>query len=117
METPEIFPEAPSILESFDNAMTESFEISSDNKNYLMNIKIKDNIMKFNIFEKGSIININYSKTMNLKEIKQIHQVFCIFNSCKEFLEYIKALIENKKLSIKVSKEILTIICKIEELS
>ena len=53
---------------------------------------------------------------MNLKEIKQIHQVFCVFNSCKEFSDYIKALIENKKLSIKLTNQVLYIIFTVEYL-
>ena len=37
--------------------------------------------------------------------LKQIHRVFLPLNSCQEFVDYLKALIENNKLSIKGNSE------------
>ena len=41
-----------------------------------------------------------YEIILTLNELKQIHKIFSIFNSCQDFLDYMKALIENNKLSI-----------------
>ena len=38
---------------------------------------------------------------LTLNELKHIHKIFFVLNSCRDFVDYIKALIENKKLSIK----------------
>ena len=46
-----------------------------------------------------------YEIKISLNELKQIHKIFLIFSSCQEFIDYIKALIENKKISIKKENE------------
>ena len=42
-----------------------------------------------------------FETKLSLDELKQIHKIFLGINSCKEFVDYIKALIENNKLAIK----------------
>ena len=46
-----------------------------------------------------------YEIKLTLNEIKQIHKIFLLFSSCKEFIDFIKVLIKNQKLSIKKSIE------------
>ena len=46
-----------------------------------------------------------YEIKLSLEELKQMHKIFLIISSCQEFLDYIKVLIENKKLSIKKTAE------------
>ena len=42
---------------------------------------------------------------MTLVELRQIHKIFSMFNSSQEFIDFMKALINNKKLSIKSENE------------
>ena len=53
---------------------------------------------------------------MNFDEIKGIHKIFGILNSCEDFIDYIKAAYENKKLSIKIDKKELILIISAEYL-
>ena len=53
---------------------------------------------------------------MSLLEIKNKHQILCVFNSCKDFFDYIKALFDNKKLSIKLKNDIIFIAMNVEYL-
>ena len=60
--------------------------------------------------------NIKYIKKMNFDEIKGIHKIFGMLNSCEDFIDYIKAAYENKKLSIKIDKNELILIISAEYL-
>ena len=42
-----------------------------------------------------------YEIKLSLEEIKKMHKIFSILGSSLEFVDYVKALIDNKKLSIK----------------
>ena len=86
--------------------ISESIKIEQDKKIYFLNISIKENSIIFNISEEGLLSIINYNKKLSLKEIKELHKAFYGLNSCNEFLDYIKILIENKKLTIKENDEI-----------
>ena len=46
-----------------------------------------------------------YEIKITLNELRQIHKIFSMFVSCQEFVDYMKALIENKKLSVKKTVE------------
>ena len=79
--------------------ISESFEINQDENVYKLNIEIIDqNIILTLLNEK---IMREYETTLTLDKLKQLHKIFLIFNSCQEFIDYMKALIENNKLSIK----------------
>ena len=89
--------------------ISESLKIEQDKKIYFLYITIKENSIIFNISEEGLLSIINYTKKLTLEEIKEIHKAFYGLNSCNEFLDYIKVLIENKKLTIKQNDEIFII--------
>ena len=46
-----------------------------------------------------------YEIKLTFEELKQIHTIFLVLNSCQEFMDYIKAIIEKNKLSIIKSNE------------
>ena len=83
---------------------SESFELKQDDNNYKLNIKIINNDIIINILEKKEKLK-EYEIKLTLEEFKQMHKAYSIISSCQEFVDYIKALIENKKLSIKKTTE------------
>ena len=85
--------------------LSKSFTINQDGINYSLNIKKKDDSFTFIIYNPSLIINKKYIRNLSLKEIKELHQIFYGLNSCNEFYEYIKALLDNKKLIIKTIGE------------
>ena len=89
--------------------ISESIKIMQENKNFILNAKIKGNSMALNIKENNSLINICYIRKMSLDDIKGMHKAFYGLNSCSEFLDYLKQLIENKKLFIKEKEENISI--------
>jgi len=86
------------------NNISESFEFNQDDNNYKLNIEIIDKDIILNILEKKEKLK-EYEIKLSLEELKQMHKIFLIISSCQEFLDYIKVLIENKKLSIKKAAE------------
>ena len=82
--------------------ITESLNIEQDNKKYILIIKIQGEEMSLVLSEPEVIGNPTFIKKMTLKEIKEkeTHNLFLGLNSCNEFSDYIKALVERKKLSI-----------------
>ena len=87
--------------------ISESLNILKDNKQYLLNIRIKGEEMSLNVSDPGT--NTSYSKQLTLKEIKQIHNMFFFFNSCNNFLDILKTLSETKQLSMIKKEDKLTI--------
>jgi len=80
--------------------LSESLKIEQDKKIYVLNIKLTNDFITFNINKEDSLPTLYFSKKMSLTDIKNIHKAFYGLNSCNEFLDYIKVLLENKKLSI-----------------
>ena len=80
--------------------ISESFEIKQDKYNYKLNIKIVEQDIILNLINQKEIMK-DYEKKLSLDELKKMHRVFFALNSCKEFVDYLKALIENNKLSIR----------------
>ena len=76
-----------------------SFELKQDNHTYQLNIKIREQSIIFNLNTRNDIFE-EYETKLSLEELKQMHKALCILNSCQEFLDYIKSLVENKKISI-----------------
>ena len=83
-----------------ENEITESIKIHQENNKYLLVIKINSEIMALTITDIEKVGGLSYSRKLNLKEIKEIHQAFLGLNSFKEFSEFLKNLSELKKLSI-----------------
>ena len=92
--------------ESEETEIKESLKIEQDNKNYLLDIIIKGEIIIFKVSELGELYSSKFSEKMSLKEIRQKEpqQLFSGLKSCKEFLDYLKTLSEMKRLSI-IKKE------------
>ena len=102
-------PPCPKVETKGNLNISESLNIIQENKSYILTINIEENTITFIIKEDKSLINIYYNKTMYLDDIKQLHKAFYGLNSCDEFFDYIKKLIENKNLFIKENEENLTI--------
>ena len=96
--------------------ITESLNIEQDNKKYLLIMKIKGdtiNFMASDPEEEG----LSYSRKMALKEIKEKNEkYFAGLYSCKEFSDYLKALSEDKKVSIMKKEDKLSINFTVEYL-
>ena len=84
--------------------ISESFEIKQDKNNYKLDIKIINKDIILNLKDQKELI-IEYEHKFALDELKQLHRVFLPLNSCQEFLDYLKVLIKNNKLSIKGKAE------------
>ena len=82
----------------------EYFEIKQDINNYKLKIKIINQDIILNILDEKSLMR-EYEIKLTLNELKQIHNIFLGLSSFKEFIDFIKVLIENKKLSIKKSDQ------------
>ena len=99
-----------------NESISKYFEIKQDDNNYKLNIKVINEDIILNILDQNSFMK-EYEIKLTLNELKRIHKIFLVFSSCQEFIDYIKALIENKKLSIKKSfKNQLTIELTVEYL-
>ena len=79
---------------------SESFEIKQNENNYKLNIQIINQDIILNLSEKSELMK-EYENKLTLEELKQMHRLFLALNSCQEFVDYLKALIENKKIAIK----------------
>ena len=97
--------EAPTCLDQTKNEISKSMKIEQNDFIYLLIITIKGNSVEIKLYENEEIRSHYYTKEMTIEEIKEIHKIFCGLSSCNEFLEYIEALINNKKVSIKKEKD------------
>ena len=95
---------------------TESLTIQQDEKKYILNIIKEMDYIILNILDKDIFPNIKYIKKINFKEIKELHKIFCMFNSCNEFLDFIKSAYENKKINIKKENQKLILNISVEYL-
>ena len=80
--------------------ISETFEINQDNNNYLLTIDIINQNIILNLKIKKDIMK-EYENKLTLEEIKQMNKLFSLFSSSQEFIDYMKAIIENNKLEIK----------------
>ena len=87
------------IFKTPKETISEVFEIKQKEKNYKLKVEIFDENICLNLLEEKDIME-EYGINLTLNELKQIHKIFSMFNSCQDFLEYMKALIENNKLVI-----------------
>ena len=84
--------------------ISESFDIKQDKNIYKLDIKIINQDITLNLKDKKELI-LEYENKFTLDELKKMHRVFLPLNLCQEFLDYLKALITNNKLSIKRKAE------------
>ena len=84
--------------------ISESFELKQDEKNYLLNIEIINQDIILNLVDLNEFMK-EYEFKLAFNELKELNKVFSMLSSCQEFLDYMKALISNKKLLIKNTVE------------
>ena len=97
--------DAPSPINIIDKEkISESFEIKQDEIVYKLNIEVINQDITMNLLEEKEFKK-EYEIKLTLEEIKQIHKLFGFFETSSEFVNYIKSLIDIKKLSIRKSAE------------
>ena len=79
-----------------------SLIINQENQQYLLTVKTEGETMIFNIVEQEKIGSLTYMKKITLEEIKKKEpkQIFSVLSSCMEFIDYLKALSDLKKIFI-----------------
>ena len=85
-------------------AISKSFEIKQEENNYKLNIIIVNQDITLDLSDEKDLTK-KYEIKLTLNELKQIHKIFSMFNSSKEFIDFMKAIIDNKKISIKSVNE------------
>ena len=78
----------------------ETFEINSNEKDYVLKISLNDKLIYFEIEEKNIFPNGEYNIFLSLEELGKINKYFLQFDTLKEVLESLKKLINKKILSI-----------------
>ena len=63
----------------------ESIIISQNNIKYILNIEANEDKITFSINDKKQFPSINYIRTMSLKEIKILNNIFKVFKSFNDF--------------------------------
>ena len=92
------------IVSTPKETISQSFEIKQDNNTYKLNINVINQDIILNILDEKSLMR-EYEIKISLNELKQIHKIFLVFSLCQEFIDYIKALIDNQKISVKKENE------------
>ena len=87
-----------------EEIITENLEIKQDKDIIQLKVKIENEIMSFQILVREPLL-IGYSSKYKLNQIKSINKVFAFLKSCKEFLDYLKALAAENQITIKKSDE------------
>ena len=92
---------------NYENGETEDIikydpiSIEQNNIKYDLNIEIYEDNITLLINDKQQFPSVDYNRTMNLKEIKNLNKIFSEFKSLFNFYEYLKKLSADKKLIIK----------------
>ena len=92
------------IISTPKETISESFEIKQEEKNYKLNVIIINQDITLDLLEEKELME-EYEIKLTLNDLKQIHKIFSMFNSSKEFIDFMKAIIDNKKISIKSVNE------------
>ena len=92
------------IIQTPKEEIKESFGVKQEENNYKLNINIINQEIILNILDEKDFMK-EYEIKLTFDELKNIHKIFLTFSSCKDFIDFIKATIENKKISIKKNKE------------
>ena len=82
----------------------KSYEINQEGNNYKLNIKIINQEITLNILDEKDFMKEHEIK-LTFDELKNLHKIFLTINSCQDFIDFINAIIENKKLLIKKNQE------------
>ena len=82
----------------------KSYEINQEGNNYKLNIKIINQEITLNILDEKDLMKEHEIK-LTFDELKNLHKIFLTINFCQDFLDFINAIIENKKLLIKKNQE------------
>ncbi len=77
-------------------------------------METKQDKITFSINDKEQFPSINYIRTMTLKEIKELNNVFLELSSFNDFYDYLKLLSDNHKLYIKKYNDKIIIIFYVE---
>ena len=94
----------------------KSYEIKQEDDNFLINIKIINQDIILNVLDVKNLIK-EYEIQLTFDELKSLHKIFVALNSCQDFIDFIEASIQNKKILIKKNKESgMTIELKVEYL-
>ena len=80
--------------------LSESFEITTDNKIYELKISYNEQLMFFEIKEKNAFLRDEFNLYTNLKELGDINRFFNQFETIKQVFNTIKKLINKKNISI-----------------
>ena len=80
--------------------LSESFEITTDNKIYELKISYNEQLMFFEIKEKNAFLRDEFNLYTNLKELGDINRFFNQFETLKEVFDSLKTLITKKNVSI-----------------
>ena len=80
--------------------LSESFEITTDNKIYELKISYNEQLMFFEIKEKNAFLKDEFNLYTNLKELGDISRFFNQFETLKQVFNTIKKLINKKNISI-----------------
>ena len=92
---------------NYENGETEDIikydpiSIEQNNIKYDLNVEIYEDNITLLINDKQQFPSVDYNRTMNLKEIKNLNKIFSEFKSLFNFYEYLKKLSADKKLIIK----------------
>ena len=105
---------------------TEKESINADNflevqveQNYMkynLKIKSKKDIVEFILHDKNEFPSIYYFQNMNFQKIKSLNKVLDLFNSLKDFFDYLKTLSQKKKIGVKKLNDKIILILYIEVL-
>ena len=79
--------------------ITESFEIKQTERDYKLNLLIINQEITLNLLDQNDLMK-EYEKKITFDELKQMHKLFSTFTATGEFVDYLKALIENERIKI-----------------
>ena len=88
---PEIITPKETIKESFDIKQTE--------RDYKLTLLIINQEITLNLLDQNDLMK-EYEKKITFDELKQMHKLFSTFTATGEFVDYLKALIENERVKI-----------------
>ena len=85
---------------NIDFSIKKSFEIHSNEKNYLLKVSLNDKLIFFEIEEKNIFPKGEYNIYLSLEELGKINRYFLQFDTLKEVLVSLEKLISKNNLSI-----------------
>ena len=91
-------------------------QVEQNNMKYYLKIKSKKDTVEFILLDKNEFPSIYYSQHLNFKKIKSLNKVFDLFNSLKDFFDYLKILSQKKKICVKKLNDKIILILYIEVL-